>query len=117
MTGRQSARRANQSRSPTSASATRRSGQQSMNNAKPAASAATGRTREAADQAETDGKAQPGAHPPSSLVTVAYAAHDTGLSQRHVRRLVATGQLRVVRFGRAVRIPRSELERLAEARD
>jgi excisionase family DNA binding protein len=49
------------------------------------------------------------------LVTVAEAAKELRVSQRSMRRWIALGQVRSVRFGRAVRLPRSELRRLAEA--
>jgi excisionase family DNA binding protein len=50
----------------------------------------------------------------AGLVTVAEAAKDLRVSQRSIRRWIATGGVQVVRFGRAVRIPRSEVRRLAE---
>ena len=59
------------------------------------------------------GKACPAAPDPTSVVTVADASRELAISQRHFRRLIAAGQVRVVRFGRAVRIPRGEVERLA----
>lgn len=49
------------------------------------------------------------------LVTVAEAAKELRVSQRSVRRWIALGQVRSVRLGRALRLPRSELRRLAEA--
>lgn len=48
------------------------------------------------------------------LLTVREAAERLSLSPRQVRRLIAWGQLRAVRLGRAVRVPEGELERLAE---
>ena len=43
-------------------------------------------------------------HGPSQLLTVAQAAQLLGVSQRTVRRQIASGEIPVVRVGRAVRI-------------
>jgi excisionase family DNA binding protein len=49
------------------------------------------------------------------LATVAEAARELRVSQRGLRRWIAAEELQVVRFGRAIRIPRSEVQRLAKA--
>lgn len=50
---------------------------------------------------------------------VAYSAAELalklGVSENHVRRLIATGAVRAVRLGRLVRIPATELDRLLAA--
>lgn len=50
---------------------------------------------------------------PPVLTTARQAASALSLSEREVRRMVKDGRLRAVRVGRAVRIPYSELLRLA----
>jgi excisionase family DNA binding protein len=66
-------------------------------------------------RASTSGQGQvpPETRAPPSLLTVAEAARALRISQRQLRRLIAAGQVAVVRFGRAVRIARGEVERLA----
>jgi excisionase family DNA binding protein len=49
------------------------------------------------------------------LATVAETARELRMSQRWLRRGIAAGEVHVVRFGRAVRIPRNEVQRLAKA--
>jgi excisionase family DNA binding protein len=51
----------------------------------------------------------------ASLATVAEAAKELRVSVRSLRRWIASGQVQIVRFGRAVRIPHSEVQRLAKA--
>jgi excisionase family DNA binding protein len=46
------------------------------------------------------------------LVTMKRAAARLQVSERFLRRLARSGHLKVVRIGRAVRIPAAELERL-----
>lgn len=48
------------------------------------------------------------------VVTMTEAGRLLGLSRMSIHNLVVAGQLRVRRFGRAVRVPLSELERLAK---
>lgn len=47
------------------------------------------------------------------LVSVKEAASSLGVSQEFVKRLYRRGELRAVHLGRAVRIPRYEIERVA----
>jgi excisionase family DNA binding protein len=46
--------------------------------------------------------------------TVKQAAKRLQVSERFLRRLKADGRLKVVRLGRAVRVPAQELERLCQ---
>jgi excisionase family DNA binding protein len=46
------------------------------------------------------------------LLSLDAAAHQLSVSARHLRNLAARGQLRIVRLGRSVRVPREEIERL-----
>jgi excisionase family DNA binding protein len=46
------------------------------------------------------------------LYTLRRAAARLDVSERFLRRLYASGRLRVVRLGRAVRIPQQEVERV-----
>ena len=48
------------------------------------------------------------------LLRVAEAAEMLAISRSSLYQLVAAGEVRTVRLGRVVRIPRRELERLAE---
>jgi excisionase family DNA binding protein len=41
-------------------------------------------------------------------------ANEVRCSLKHVHNLIMRGELRAIRIGRAIRIPRSELERLLE---
>lgn len=50
------------------------------------------------------------------LLRIDRAAEVLGLSQATVYRLIAAGDLRSVKFGRAHRVPREELDRLIEDR-
>lgn len=47
------------------------------------------------------------------LVSIKEAASTWGVSREFVKRLYRRGELQVVRFGRVVRIPQHELERIA----
>jgi len=47
------------------------------------------------------------------LLTLVDAARAWAVSERHVRGLVASGAVRVVRIGHCVRISRDEIERVA----
>lgn len=47
------------------------------------------------------------------LLGISKAAELLGLSRSTLYQLVGTGRVRVIRIGRSVRIPRQELERLA----
>jgi|GEM_PF-5659333 len=47
------------------------------------------------------------------LLTLRQAAEALAISTRHLRRLAAAGQIRTVRLGRCLRVPASEVERLA----
>jgi len=49
---------------------------------------------------------------PSDAVTAAEAAHRLSVSLRTVRRLISNKHLHVVRLGRSVRVPISEIARL-----
>ena len=49
---------------------------------------------------------------PPAFLTYTEFAYESRLSPSTVRKRVRQGELRVTRIGRAVRIPRSELERL-----
>ncbi len=42
------------------------------------------------------------------------AARHLGISDKHLRRLIDAGAVRVIRFGRRVFVPDAELRRLAE---
>jgi excisionase family DNA binding protein len=46
------------------------------------------------------------------LFRIKRAARRLGVSERYLRNLYRAGKLRVVRLGRAVRVPERELERL-----
>lgn len=50
------------------------------------------------------------------MKTLNFSVHEVaavaGTSEKTIRNLIARGQIRVARVGRAVRIPASELERL-----
>lgn len=50
------------------------------------------------------------------LLRVAEAAALLSVSRSSLYQLIASGEVRVVRLGRTVRIPRQELERLAASR-
>ena len=49
---------------------------------------------------------------PCSLLSVAEVAHRYGVSVRTIRRMIADGELAVVRVRGAIRIPESEVARL-----
>jgi excisionase family DNA binding protein len=51
----------------------------------------------------------------SSPQTVAQAARALGLSPHTIRRWIGARRLGVLRLGRAVRIPQSEIERVLES--
>ena len=51
------------------------------------------------------------------LLRVAEAAEVLAISRSSLYQLIATGEVRTVRLGRAVRIPSSELRRLASGTD
>jgi len=46
------------------------------------------------------------------LLSVADTAEELRISQRSLRRWIADGRVQIIRFGRAVRIDRAELQRL-----
>jgi len=46
--------------------------------------------------------------------SVQEVAEAHGLHARTIRRMIDRGELRAIRFGAAVRIPKSEIERLAK---
>jgi excisionase family DNA binding protein len=46
------------------------------------------------------------------LLSVADTAKELRISQRSLRRWIADGRVQIIRFGRAVRIDRAELQRL-----
>lgn len=50
---------------------------------------------------------------PDELLDVATASGELGVSERHVRRMLAMRELHAVRIGRRVLIPRAEIRRLA----
>ena len=50
----------------------------------------------------------------TDFITVADAARELNVSQRSLRRWIADRRVQVIRFGRAVRIHRAELQRLKE---
>lgn len=50
----------------------------------------------------------------AELRSVAAAARELGVSDRHVRRMIANRELHPVRLGRRVLIPRGEVQRLTE---
>lgn len=47
------------------------------------------------------------------LLSIDDSAHSLNISGRHLRDLISRGQVRAVRIGRRVLIPRQELERVA----
>lgn len=49
------------------------------------------------------------------LLDVAAVSGELGVSERHVRRMIANRELHAVRIGRRVLIPRGEIQRLARA--
>jgi excisionase family DNA binding protein len=51
---------------------------------------------------------------PPRLLRIADAAAQLTISERHLRELVARGEVRAIRIGRCVRIPRAEIDRLCE---
>lgn len=53
---------------------------------------------------------------PHDLVTAGVVAKRTGLSERHVRRLTADGELPHYRVGRAVRYRLADVEQFLEER-
>lgn len=53
---------------------------------------------------------------PSVVYKIEEAAEALSLSERTVRRMIARGELRVHRFGRAVRIPAAEVQAHQHAR-
>jgi excisionase family DNA binding protein len=57
--------------------------------------------------------ASPAAPEAPLLLTVTRAAELLGVSRSTLYQLVAAGRVPVVRLGRAVRVPRRELERMA----
>src|SRR5690348_13971651 len=58
-------------------------------------------------------QAAPPSPDPTLLMTVAEAARQLRLSTRTLARAIALGQVKIVRFGRSIRIPREEVDRLA----
>ena len=50
----------------------------------------------------------------ADLIAIADAARELNVSQGSLRRWIADGRVQVIRFGRAVRIHRAELQRLKE---
>jgi excisionase family DNA binding protein len=50
----------------------------------------------------------------SQLISIAAAADLLGVSRDTVRRLLAVGELSSMKIGAAVRIPRADIDRLAE---
>ncbi len=58
------------------------------------------------------GGAIQGTGPAAMLLSIKEAAASLGISRSLVYRLIAAGQLKVVRIGRSVRVPRSALEGL-----
>lgn len=60
-------------------------------------------------------KLRPQPSGPAGLATVSEGAGYLRVDQRSLRRWIAAGEVRIVRFGRAVRIPWDELERLARS--
>jgi excisionase family DNA binding protein len=71
-----------------------------------------GKTAQPADAGHQ--RAPPAAADLTSLLTLPEAARQLRVSPRALARAIALGQVNAVRFGRAVRIRRSEVERLAE---
>jgi excisionase family DNA binding protein len=57
------------------------------------------------------------ARPETLAFTYRDVAHAASISERMVKKLVRSGRLRVVRIGRSVRVPRSELQRLCGVND
>lgn len=53
---------------------------------------------------------------PPMLLTVADTIRETGLARAYVYRLIADGELPAVRFGRAIRVRRVDLERYVAER-
>lgn len=51
----------------------------------------------------------------AELLDVAAVSGELGVSERHVRRMIANRELHPVRLGRRVLIPRGEIQRLARA--
>ena len=58
----------------------------------------------------TDAPLSPG-RPAGRPWTMAELSQHSTLSERHLRRLVAAGELRIVRFGRKITIPDAEVAR------
>ncbi len=56
------------------------------------------------------GRRREGSALPSRYLTVADYADHFNVSQRTVRRRIAEGSIKIVRIGRSVRIPPSEIE-------
>ncbi|MFN0191999.1 MAG: helix-turn-helix domain-containing protein [Aestuariivirga sp.] len=45
------------------------------------------------------------------FLSVAEVAGELGVSSKHVRRMIARGDLRIYRFGKVIRIARDDLDR------
>lgn len=53
-------------------------------------------------------------HSPDPLLTTDDVAKQLSVSPRHVRRLIASGELEVVHIGRCIRVPPTSLDSLIE---
>lgn len=51
-------------------------------------------------------------HPQRKLLSTAVVAEQLDMSERHVRRMIAAGELRAVQFGRVYRVPDESLDEL-----
>jgi excisionase family DNA binding protein len=49
---------------------------------------------------------------PPPLLSVDQVAGTLAISSRHLRNLIAKGEVRAIRLGRAVRVPRAEVDRI-----
>lgn len=63
-----------------------------------------------------EGRPTVGVPPRENLLTVHQVAAQWGVSERTVRRLIATGRLRCIRIGRLVRIDPGDVSRWLSAR-
>lgn len=55
-------------------------------------------------------------HSEPNFQSVAEVAHDLGVSEKHIRRLIKSGELPFYRFGHAIRVNRQDKEKYQKSR-